>query len=184
MRSDDRRVWCNRQPSLDEGTTTMTTSDRPAWALPADQERELGKSLFNATWTLLEKDDRTSEQDEAMVHMAHASRHHWAQVGEPEHRARGEWQCARVYSVLRRPEPALHHARRALEICQQHGLSDWDLAAACEAMARAWAVAGEMDEARHMTELALAACDAISDQEDRQIIETDLETIPGQPRFW
>jgi hypothetical protein len=47
-----------------------------------------------------------------MLHMAHASRFHWEQVGTPANLARGEWLCSRVYAVLRRPEPCLHHAAR------------------------------------------------------------------------
>ena len=56
---------------------------------------------------------------------------------------RSEWQCSRVYAVLGRPEPALHHARRCLELCEQHGIGDWVLGFAYEALARAHAVAGD-----------------------------------------
>ena len=55
--------------------------------------RQLGVDLFNHVWTLLEKPTRTAAEDEEMVHAAHASRHHWAQVGIPANVARGEWQC-------------------------------------------------------------------------------------------
>ncbi|MEK6851483.1 MAG: hypothetical protein AABY30_02980, partial [Candidatus Thermoplasmatota archaeon] len=73
-----------------------------------DHHRKLGVDLFNATWTLLEK-KRTRDEDVKMVHMAHASRHHWAQVGTPSNLAVGEWQVSHVYAVLRRAEPALYH---------------------------------------------------------------------------
>jgi hypothetical protein len=116
--------------------------------------------------------------------MAHASAHHWRQVGTPENFARSEWQCSRVYAVLNRPEPSLHHAQRCLDICQEHGLRDFDLAFAYEALARGHAVAGDHAGAREYTEQALAASEDISEADDRELLLSDLETIPGQSRFW
>lgn len=147
-------------------------------------ERRLAASLFNATWTLLEKEGRTRGEDDAMLHMAHASRHHWGQVGHPPNLGRGEWQCSRVYAVLGRAEPCLHHARRYLEICQENGIADWDLAFAYEALARGHAIAGDAEQARAFTEQALAAAEDIAADDDRELVFSDLESIPGQPRFW
>ena len=149
-------------------------------------ERRLAAALFNATWTLMEKEDRSREDDDEMLHMAHASRHHWGRVAEatPANMARGEWQCSRVYAVLGRSEPCLHHAQRCLEICQENGIADWDLAFAYEALARGHAVAGDTDQARGFTEQALAAAEDIAEDDDRELVLSDLESIPGQPRFW
>lgn len=150
----------------------------------AGDERRLAVSLFNATWTLLETRDRTREQDDAMVHMAHASRHHWGQIGTAANLGRGEWQCSRVYAVLGRPEPCLHHAHRYLELCQDNDIADWDLAFAYEALARGHAIAGDPGLAREFTQQALAAADDIAADHDRELVLSDLESIPGQPRFW
>jgi DNA-binding transcriptional MerR regulator len=147
-------------------------------------ERKLAAGLFNETWTLMEKETRTREEDDAMLHMTHASAHHWRQVGEPKNFARGEWQCSRVYSLLRRAEPCLHHAQRCLDHCTENGLGDFDLAFAYEALARGHAIAGNADQARAYTEQALAAAEDISQDDDRELLLTDLETIPGQKRFW
>jgi hypothetical protein len=158
----------------------------PTKAQPMDpeDERRLGAALFNDTWTLLEKEDRTTEDDNAMLHMAHASAHHWRRVGKPENLARSEWQCSRVYAVLRRPEPCLHHAQRCLEICRANSLGDFDLAFAYEALARGQAIAGDAGRARTFTEQALAAAADVKEEQDRELLLTDLETIPGQSRFW
>jgi hypothetical protein len=142
-----------------------------------DEQREYAKSLYGRVWTLLETANRTHDQDDAMIHTAHASRFHWGEVGGPEHRARGEWQCSRVYSVLGRGEPAVHHARRCLEICEEHGIGDWDIAFAYEALARGHAVAGDADEAERYKDLARTAGDAIADAEDREIFEADFATL-------
>lgn len=152
--------------------------------LSGDAERRLAATLFNGTWDLMEQRDRTPEDDERMLHMAHASRYHWGQVGAPQNLARGEWQCSRVYAVLHRPEPCLHHARRVLEICQAHGIADFDIAFAYEALARAHAIAGDMEAAREMTERALVAVEGVAEDNDRAIVLGDLETIPNQPKFW
>lgn len=41
-------------------------------------ERALASRLFNGVWELLERPERTTTDDDTMLHMAHASRHHWA----------------------------------------------------------------------------------------------------------
>lgn len=138
-------------------------------------ERQLAVDLFNHCWTLLRRDRRSRDEDDEMLHAAHASRFHWGRVGGPEHRARGEWQCSRVYAVLGRAEPALHHARRCLELCEEHGLADWDLAYAYEALARAHRVAGDDREAERLRELARAV--PIAEADDRELVESDLASI-------
>ena len=149
-----------------------------------DVERQLAADLFNGVWELLEQPDRGAVEDDRMLHMAHASRFHWEQVGTPAHLVRGEWLCSRVYAMLGRAEPATHHATRALALCREHGVGDWDLAFAWEALARAHAVDGDTGAARRATEHALAAADQVADEDDRQLVLDDLATIPGQPRFW
>jgi hypothetical protein len=86
---------------------------------------------------------------------------------------------SRVYSVLGRAEPALHHARRCLQICQDNGIGDWDLGFAYEALARAAAVAGDRDAAQAWTDQAYAVAADIAENEDRDLLLTDLSTIPG-----
>jgi tetratricopeptide (TPR) repeat protein len=133
----------------------------------------------------MEKEERTRQDDDRMIHAAHASRCHWGQVPDatPAHLARGEWQVSRVYTVLERAGPALHHARRVLDLCQENGI-DWDLGFAYEALARTYAVAGDADQAREYTDRALAAAEDIAEAGDRELLLADLETIPGQPRYW
>ena len=108
-------------------------------------ERQVAVDLFNHVWRLLDVDDRTPDQDDAMVHAAHASRWHWGQVGGAEQRAVGEWQCSRVYAVLGRPGEALHHARRCLDLSAVEGVDPFVAASAHEAMARAYAVGGDVE---------------------------------------
>ena len=98
------------------------------------EERQRGVALFDGTWELL----GSREDDDRMLHMAHASRYNWGEAPEcrPENLARGEWLISRVYCVLGRAEPALWHGRRCLERVEEAGVGDWDLVYAYEARAR------------------------------------------------
>ena len=141
--------------------------------------RQLAVAAFNGTWTLIEKADRTPAEDALMIHTAHASAYHWLQVGTPANFARSHWQCSRMYCVLGRSEPALYHARFVLSICQRNGIGDWDLAFAYEALARAHAVAGDTGQSRLWLEQARKASEDIADDDDRNLLLADLETIPS-----
>lgn len=150
-------------------------------ALDSAAHRKLGAALFNHTWTLLENEYRSAEEDAEMMHAAHASAWHWMQAatGEPVRRARSEWQCSRVYAVLGRPEPAMFHARNVLAICAAHGIADFDLAFAHEALARAASVAGDLDAARRHAADARAASAGITEDHDRELLLSDLATLPA-----
>jgi hypothetical protein len=145
--------------------------------LGAAEERELAASLFNYVWVLLDKPDRSAEDDEQMVHAAHASRYHWGVAGGPVQWARGEWQCARVYAVLGRSEPALHHARRCLELAIRHDLGPFDVGAAHEAMARSYRAAGDEEKTAEHVALARAQSAGITDVEDKAILDGDLASL-------
>jgi hypothetical protein len=148
--------------------------------IDAETHRRLGKDLFNHTWTLIDKPDRTPAETDEVIHAAHASAWHWSRVGTLANAARGEWQIARVYSTLGRAEPALWHARRCLELAEAaveaDVADDWDVPAALEGLARAQAVAGDLAAAEATRARAHAALSAIADPEDRQLIERDLVT--------
>jgi hypothetical protein len=166
-------------------TEHETSHDRAAEPVADDAtHRALAVSLFNNVWPLLKRSGRSPAENDEMLHMAHASRYHWGLVGTAANLARGEWLCSRVYAVLGRAEPSLYHARRVVELCREHGIADWDLAFGYEALARAHAVAGDAEAAREATEQALRAAEDIEHDHDRDLLLADLETIPGQPRFW
>jgi hypothetical protein len=142
--------------------------------------RAIGIELFNQTWALMDKPDRSVEENDAMLHMAHASAHHWRAEGSgatPNNLARSEWQVSRVYTVLGRAEPAGYHARRCLEICQANGIGDWDLAYAYEALARAASMSGDLGAARQWADQARQV--DIAEDEERDLVNTDLASIPG-----
>lgn len=138
--------------------------------MPSD-DRQKGVELFNATWKLIDSRD----DDGLMVHTAHASAYHWAVAPEctPANRARSEWLLARVYALAGRAEPSLHHARACLHLCEEHAIVDWDLAFAHEAVARALKLAGEPYD----DDVAAARAVQIADDEDRELLERDLQEL-------
>ena len=156
----------------------------PATDLTPEVHRRLGVDLFNFVWTLIEQPDRTPAEVDEMLHAAHASRYHWSKAAgsTTANLARGEWQCARVYSVLGRGEPAVWHARRCLEQVEAAGQAGeaepWDLPAAYEGLARAHAVAGDGAEARAWRDRAVAAIALVENVNDREPIEQDIATLP------
>ena len=146
-----------------------------------EERRRLAVDLFNHAWTLMRLPERTPEQDDELVHAAHASRHHWAEVGTTANLARGEWQVSRVYATLGRAEPAIYHARRCLAYCEADpdALEEWDLPYAYEALARAHAVASDTDESERFAARARELAEQVRDDEDREQLASDLATIPS-----
>jgi hypothetical protein len=143
---------------------------------PAEQERAEAARLFNVVWELMER-ERTAAEDLAMVHAAHASRHHWTAAGGPVNWARGEWQVSRVYSLLGRVEAALWHGRACLALVEEHELGAFDRGYAHEALARAHSLAGRLGATRrHLVEAKRAALQ-VPEGDDRALLEADLATV-------
>ncbi|KAB3530503.1 hypothetical protein [Alkaliphilus serpentinus] len=133
---------------------------------------------FNATWDLIDKKDRRTEENIKMVHTAHASRYHWEVIGTPLELARGEWQISRVYSLLNMAESALFHAQHSLKLCIDNNIGDFDLAFAYEAITRAYFIGSNLDLMKKNYELALGASKEISKPENKEYFLSELNTIP------
>jgi hypothetical protein len=134
------------------------------------------KGFNGKTWELLDKGERTQEENELLVDYAHASLAHWRAAGTGVHLQRGTWMLARVNTVLGNAQMALQHAGRCLELTEQHKglLADFDFAFAYECMARAQALAGNRAEALKYWDMADKAGAIIKDKEDRQIFFDDF----------
>jgi len=150
---------------------------RKADPLTRAQHRKIGADLFNYTWSLLDRKDRTEQDDEEMLHVAHASRYHWGHAGTALNTSIGDWQLSRVYSTLGRAEPALHHARRALEATRRNRFGKFYLAYAYEGLARAASVAGD----RRTRDRSLREARRIGAQlrvrDERRMLSEDLASI-------
>ena len=139
--------------------------------------RKYAVDLFNLVWDLLDKDERTEVEDERMLHAAHASRFHWGEIGTPLQFERGEWQISRVYAVLNRPQAAIHHAQRCLDICTANQIGDFDIAFAYEALARTYAIAGGSEKSQEYVRLAGQAAEQIESEDNRDYFLSELATV-------
>ena len=151
------------------------------FVMHAQDERQTAVDLFNRTWTLMELPERTPEQDDEMIHAAHASRHHWAAVGTGANLARGEWQISRVYVTLGRAEPALYHAGRCLAYCEasQDDIADWDIPYRVRGARPRSPDGGKPGRGRSAVPRARASSAAqVADEQDREHLEEELATLP------
>ncbi len=139
--------------------------------------RFFAADFFNKCWDLIDKKDRTPEEDLQMIHLAHASRAHWEVVGNSVNFAVGEWQISRVYAILNRPQEALYYAQACLNICQKNNISGFNLGFAYEALARAEFLLGNVAQADEYIALGKKAAAEVEIVEDREYLLGDLNSI-------
>ena len=142
-----------------------------------EDARALAMRLYNETWDLLNNESRSARETDRMLHMAHASRFHWDEVGTDQNRAIGEWLVSRVHATLGLADSAVFHAQRAVEYAQSPGTEEWVAASAFEALAGAHAAAGDLASAREARDRSAALLEAVADEEDRQIVADDLASL-------
>ena len=75
--------------------SSVTTSEFDA----AAAHRHFATDCFNRVWEMLEKPDRSADEDRMMVAMSHASLFHWQQRADctPRNLSVGYWLISRVY---------------------------------------------------------------------------------------
>lgn len=147
--------------------------------LDEDGHRELAVETYNTAWDLLDSPERTRDEEDALLALAFASRHHWgAAGGEDEQLAVGDWFIGHVAAHLGLSELAVRFSFRALQRVEEVGAGGWLRASVYEGMTRAFASSGDTGERQRFQVLAEAALDAIEDPEEREVIEDQLRSIP------
>jgi hypothetical protein len=160
--------------------TDTTMGDEPIDA-EAGWHRQVAVDAFNGAWALIDHVSRTPEQDRELLGLAFTSRYHWSVVGGDEEAMVGDWLIAHAASLLGFGELAHRYASNALDVCRANGWTDWRLASMLEGMARASAAIGE-DRARdRYAAEARRVLSSIEDKEDRELIASQLASIPGLP---
>ena len=151
-------------------------SNAPPFDL-AVAHRWFSASCFNRVWTLLEKPDRTPEECERMISLAHASLAHWRDRTDCTARnlSIGYWQLSRVYAVLNQAENARHYGELCLTASA--GEAPFYLGYAHEALARAGKIASHQAAVQsHLTEARRCAA-LVTDAEERAALEADLAQL-------
>jgi predicted Ser/Thr protein kinase len=150
-----------------------------AYEIRNQNHPELSADYFNRTWELLEKKDRTPEEDERMISMSHASLAHWRQREDckPRNLSIGYWQISRVYAVLAQGDNAWRYG----QLCLEHsgGEPAFYLAYAHEALARAAKVKGDAAAFEEHLKQARQLADKVTDAEEKGMLQADLVALEG-----
>lgn len=133
---------------------------------------------FNKTWDNMDKDGgRSTEENMEMLHTAIASLWHWTQREDvtPQNLSTGYWQVSRVYCLIKQP----HNARRygLLSLQYAKDLPPFFKGYAYESLARGEMIANNRVIMKTYLEKAREMLAQIEDEEDRQALAKDLETI-------
>lgn len=137
------------------------------------------EQCFNKAWDLIEKSDRTREDDRLMVALNQASIYHWLQRDDCNNQrlSVGYWQASRIQALLGNAAEAL----RLGEICLSYSgeLQPFYLGYAHEALARAHRLAGNTKDATHQLTLAQELAARIGDKDESTLLVADLEKLKG-----
>ncbi len=134
---------------------------------------------FNKTWDLLDKAERTPEDDQAMIQTTLASLWHWSQRPDctDTNRSIGYWQASRVYATVGQADEATRYGRLCLDVSQGDDIGPFFLGYAHEALARAAMVSGNQEEmSAHLAE-ARRIAETVPDEDSKKMLVADLDTL-------
>ena len=161
-------------PDAHGGRQVSNQAESPSADETARWHREFAPTAFNNTWPLLDKTERTREQEEEMLASTFAQRYHWYSVGEPKNWAIADWQVSRVAAVLGYAELSRRFGERSLELAEEHDLGPFVKGFAHEAIARAAADVDDVETFTEHLEMAKAALPEIKDSHEREVLQADL----------
>ncbi len=142
-------------------------------------------TLFNEAWTYIDMEQRSADDDRAMLAAALGSLACWRKAGDAKNFSISDWQVSRVYALLGDAETAKHYGESALQQASDSKLGPFYAAFAHEALARAGLVAGDHSVSRRHIASATAFAGRVDSEEDRQLLDAalaDLETnLPAAP---
>lgn len=142
-------------------------------------QKRLASQANNRAWALAEATGRTPEEDEEMLHAAHAARHLWKIVGNEGHWAHAAQLLAHVYALLGLPKPAKHHLQQSQPFFLERDCAPWEKAFAHAVAANVAAASGEREaHARHYRQ-AVQVIASLEDEEDRSILNATLRVVPA-----
>jgi len=150
--------------------------DKPDFDL-AVVHRYFSATCFNKAWGFIDNPHRSPDEELAMLQTAMASLWHWSQREDaaPQNLSVGNWQVSRVYCLLGQAENARRHAEVSLKLAEGH--EPFYVAFAYEALARAEMIAGDKAKMQEHLEKASALAEKVEDEEDKQVLMADLESI-------
>lgn len=148
--------------------------------------KKFSSLFFNQTWDLIDKPERDQDENERMIHMAHASMIHMAHASmchwlerddcTNQNLSIGTWQLSRVFAIIGETDNALKYAEICLAYSQKDGVEKVFLGYAYEALARACKAKREpLDVTKFLSKAKEIA--AGLGEEDKAQLEKDLASI-------
>ena len=162
------------EPLPTETINELVASQDPV----GDWHRTQAIECHNGAWEMVAA-ERTPTNDDQLLRRAYASAYHWERASGrgPQNEVRSRYMIAKAHLLASNAEASLRDARSCLAGCREHGLDDFDLAYAHEAVARALAALGHDAESR--SEWAAALAVVIAEPDDREIVRADFADAPG-----
>lgn len=139
-------------------------------------------NCFNKAWELIDRTDRTPEEDEEMIRLSLASHYHWTQRDDYSNTnaSIALWQISRIYAVLDQANNARRYAQMCLEVSQKEDVTPFFLGYAYEALARAEAVGGNEGKMQSFLDEARNIAQEIKEASEKDMLLDDLKSI--QPK--
>ena len=140
----------------------------------AEAQRHFAIEANIATWQLIEKTSRDSDDTYRMLCAAYTSCYHWLAIGKSVHAQRSYWLLSHIYALLQQNNEAQYYADKCLALSKIEKIETFDYAYCYEALSRVAKLQNNEDEAHAYRQLALDFADEIADNEDKNIFMTDL----------
>jgi hypothetical protein len=153
-------------------SANLQPEDEPRW------RRRFASGANNRAWALSEMASRTREEDDEMLHAAHASAYLWTSIGNEHNTALAHLLLGQVHSLLGNAIAAARFANSSSEYFSSRDSAPEELAFAHAIAANAAHCRG--DAISHQAEYAAAqrALEAISNAEEKEIVLATLRVIP------
>jgi len=137
---------------------------------------------FNNAWDLIDKSERTPEEDEQMIRLSLASQYHWSQREDSSSTSAstGFWQTSRIYALIGEVDNARRYGQLCLDASREEGVEPFYLGFAYEALARAEAIAGNEQLMEAFLEKAHSTAEKIDKEDEKKMLLDDLKTIQIQ----
>ena len=141
--------------------------------------RYFAAQCFNRSWTLIEKSERTEEEDEQLIALGHASFWHWTQRADcaPANMSVAHWLLSRIYALVGNVAQARRYAASCLAVSERGEVAPLFVGFAHEALARAALLARDQQAAEGYLERAQELTSKVDDEEDRRNLQHDLDAL-------
>ncbi len=153
-------------------STNLPPEEEPKW------RRRLGSAANNRAWTLSEQRLRTPEEDEEMLHAAHASAYLWSTIGTERNAALAHLLLGQVHALLGNAALAERFAHSAGRFFSSRASEPSERAMMHAVAANAAHCRG--DAAAHEREYAAAldAMNAIANPQEKDLFLATLRVVP------